>query len=159
MKQKNNSDEKAFFAEGMRTYKEASDILVFFGKGIESRLQAVLNERSDWGQIVPVAEARAKSTTYWSMYPLLNAKRLVTWKGKEMQVSLAVNWYQADGNYPFYSVELGKDEAALLGFCEQDMPHGIEVVENHLRLYPDPNDFDLERDCNRLLDVLVDLTR
>lgn len=80
-----------FVAEGMKRYKQAFNVLVKFGKEIEAQLKAILNNRKNWGQFKPKQEAYAKSTTYWSAYPLLNARLEGEFKGEYIKIVIAVN--------------------------------------------------------------------
>ena len=48
-----SGDMENFIEEGMKKYKEASYVLVKFGKEIESRLQKILKDRQEWGAFIP----------------------------------------------------------------------------------------------------------
>jgi len=144
-----------FIEEGMKRYKEASYMLVRFGKEVEKRLKKILEKREDWGQFSPKVGASAKSTSYWSEYPLLNAKIDGVLRGKEITIMIAVNWWEADSEYPFYSVCIEPQG----GFPELpenfENTSGIEHEGDSLRFYPNPDDFNIERDFNLLLDEFV----
>ena len=148
-----------FLAEGMIRYKPAAATMVSFGKAIEERLQRILSSREpdQWGGFVPSDDARARSTTYWSKYPLLNAKLSGTLGDLRVTVELHVDWYNADGDYPLYSVVLtglGPHEAAARAFA---WPDGLERLRGvaGAKLMPTPSDFDLARDFDRLLDAVA----
>ena len=70
----NNTDD--FLSVGLKKYKQASAILVSFGQEMEEPLQGILNDRATekWAPFRPGETKRAKSTRYWSHYPLLNDK-------------------------------------------------------------------------------------
>ncbi|MGM0609153.1 MAG: hypothetical protein ACQESP_12150 [Candidatus Muiribacteriota bacterium] len=147
-----SKDIDKFIEKGMGRYKKAAYVLVNFGKETENRLQSILEKREEWGNFLPKQNARAKSTTYWSEYPLLNARLEGVLNNEEVKIMISVNWYQSEGDYPFYSVKIESknDYRPLLeGF---DWNSGFEFNQDALRFYPDPNDFDLERDFNILLD-------
>lgn len=147
----------AFIEEGMKTYKEASRILVRFGKEIENRLKNILKERKEWGKFTPRKDATARSTTYWSEYPLLNAKIDGTYSGQNVKLVIAVNWYQSNENYPFYAVWFEPHEPFMKIISDFNPPDGFNVVGRELQFNPSESDFDLERDFKKLLDEFVKL--
>ena len=143
-----------FVAEGMGRYRRASATLVAFGEEVERRLQLILSNRAKdkWGAFVPSTTKPTRSTRYWSKYPLLNAKIDGTIGEQELMVSIAINWYEADGDYPFYSlsfepVDRYAESMAQFPWCEKVVCDG-----SSLRLDPDPQDFGLERDFTLLFD-------
>ena len=151
------ASEKAdeFLREGMRRYGRAAYVLVAFGKEVESRLQTVLKTRQNWGSFVPGNAAKPRSTRYWSEYPLLNAKVDGELRGKKGIITLSVNWYQSKSEYPFYCVFVEPKDLLDNEMAERDWPPDFEYREGQLRLLPDSENFDLERDCGRLLDAFV----
>ena len=146
-----------FLFEGMKKYGEAAKVMVKFGKTIEAQLKEILDSRKNWGEFTPVADAKAKSTTYWSEYPLLNARINTKWNDKEVLITIAINWYDSKSDYPFYCIWLGPNE--LLN----DYLSTVSILENEsfkidnhgLNFYPDPDDFNLERDFNKLMDMFL----
>ena len=147
-----SSEMEEFVALGVARYKQATRVMVSFGKEVESQLKTVLENRKAWGQFNPTNEVRAKSTTYWSEYPLLNAKLVGELRGAKVAVVLAVNWYQSDTDYPLYCVFLEPHQPYLESLAEFEWNPPFELNERSLRFYPDPDDFNLIRDANRLLD-------
>src|SRR6056297_557749 len=101
-----SGDMEEFLEEGMKRYKEVSYVMVKFGKEIESRLQKILEDRQEWGAFIPEKEASAKSTKYWSEYPLLNARKEGNINGQAAKVIINISWYQSDNYYPLFSVSL-----------------------------------------------------
>jgi hypothetical protein len=94
---------KQFVKEGINRYKEASRLMVLFGKTIESELQNILSARKDWGEFNPKKTSKSVgSTRYWSEYPFLNAKIFSQIGDRECTIRIAINWYQSDADYPFY---------------------------------------------------------
>lgn len=151
-----NDEMNDFLFEGMKRYGEAAKVMVKFGKTIEAQLKEILDSRKNWGEFTPVADAKAKSTTYWSEYPLLNSRINAKWNDKEVLITIAINWYKTNTDYPYYAVWLEQKEQSI-EYVSNIMikSNNIEAVERELRLYPNPNDFNLERDFNRLLDVFL----
>ena len=145
-----------FVREGMSRYGRAAHGLVTFGQEVDGWLQAVLMGRSDWGAFKPKEATKPRSTHYWSKYPLLNARIDGELRGKSAIIQLSVNWYQSDRGYPFYCVAVEPRELLDGELSRRSQwPQNIEYEEGQLRLWPDPEDFDLERECGRLLDVFV----
>jgi len=130
--------------------------MVKFGKEIENRLQNILETRDDWGQFIPDKEAYARSTRFWSEYPLLNARKEGSIKGQAAKVIINISWYQSDSYYPFYSIQIDPRHKI---FSEElktfDWNPNFHLIDNALIFYPDPDDFNLERDFNMLLDEFV----
>jgi hypothetical protein len=150
---KNETEE--FLAEGMIRYKQAASVLVSFGKEVEARLKSILNKRRDWGQFIPKGDTRAKSTTYWSEYPLLNAKLDGEFKGDNVKIVIAVNWYQSQSDYPFYYVRIESVDQYLARLWQYEWDSKFEFKKKALRFYPNPDDFDLARDFDALLDEFI----
>ena len=147
-----DKETEKFIAEGMMRYKQASNVLVKFGKEIESQLKVNLDNRSNWGQFKPKLDAHARSTTYWSAYPLLNGKLDGEFKGDKVKIVIAVNWYQSETDYPFYSVRIEPIDQYLELLEQYEWSSKFEFNEGALRFYPNPDNFDLARDFEGLLD-------
>jgi hypothetical protein len=147
-------DEKTekFIAEGMMRYKQASNVLVKFGKEIESQLKVILNNRNHWGQFKPKQDAYAKSTTYWSAYPLLNGKLDGEFKGDKVKIVIAVNWFQSETDYPYYSVRIEPIDQYMQLLEQYEWSSNFEFKEGALCFYPNHGDFNLARDFEGLLD-------
>jgi hypothetical protein len=150
-----DKDTKKFVSEGMRRYKQAAYVLVEFGNEVEAQLKDILNKRKEWGEFTPENNAQARSTTYWSTYPLLNSKLDGKFKGEDIKIVIGINWYLSKGNYPFYSVWIEPRDKFSALLEQYDWNSDFEFKENDLRFYPDENDFDLKRDFNKLLDEFV----
>jgi len=145
-------EKREFLEEGMKRYKQAAMVMVAFGKEVESILQSVLQKHDDWGNFKPVSGARAKSTTYWSNYPLLNAKIEGKYKNERIILSLAVNWYKSKGDYPYYSIGIENTDKFLDLESDFDWSKDFEFVDKDLRYYPDPKSFDIEGDLKKILE-------
>ena len=149
----NDAEQKEFIEEGLKRYKEASKVMVYFGKRIEKMLIDILENRDAWGNFTRKNKARAKSTTYWSEYPLLNAKLKGEFQKKDAEITIAVNWYASKLDYPFYSVWMTNSDPTWREKFEQfDWGSRFETYRDQLKFDPDPKDFDLERDFHSLLD-------
>jgi len=150
-----------FLSVGLKKYRPASAAMVTFGKEIESRLQAILSKREDWGSFVPKKGKPPKSTTYWSQYPLLNGKIDGRINSADVRISIDINWYLSEREYPFYIVRLDPVEPYEKGMAEFDWSMGVAWYENEvegtkgIRLTPTEDDFALERDFGLLLSELV----
>jgi hypothetical protein len=146
-----------FLSLGMQRYKQASATMVSFGQEVEARLQRILSERTPdrWGNFLPDHVKQAKSTRYWSQYPVLNAKIDGTINGAAVRITIEINWYQSESEYPFYSAWLDPADPYLQAMSEFDWSNGVYFEENGIRLAPDEEDFALERDFNILLNEFV----
>jgi hypothetical protein len=152
-----NPETEEFLTEGMGRYKEAAFVMVSFGKEIELRLKAILENRREWGKFKLEGGVRAKSTTYWSEYPLLNAKIRGELEGEKVQLSISVNWYDSQTEYPYYVIGIEPAGHYLLKADQSDWGEEFDLKGNWLRFCPDPEDFDLNRDFNKLLDKFIEI--
>jgi len=145
-------DADEFVAEGMKRYKQAALMLVAFGEEVETSLRMILDKPRDWGGFSPAKEAQAKSTTYWSKYPLLNAKMDGDFNGKSIKMVIGVDWYESDSEYPFYAVWIEPADAFEDNLRQFDWNAPFQYKKKSLRYLPDPEDFDLSRDFDHLLE-------
>jgi len=149
---------KQFIEEGVKRYKETSRLMVLFGKTIESELQDILSTRKEWGKFKPnTTKKKIISTKYWSEFPYLNAKIFGKIGQKECTIRIGINWYKSDIEYPYYEtcLEKGADEELLNKFTEYNENGIFEVRENSIILVPNPEDFNLHRDFNKLIDEFI----
>ena len=148
---------KQFIEEGMNRYKEASRLMVLFGKTIESELQSILSTRKDWGKFKPDMAKKKRSTTFWHEYPYLNADIFGEINQKQCTIRIAINWYGSDMDYPYYEIRLekGADEELSNKFTEYNENDIFEVRKNSIILCPDPRDFNLRRDFNKLINEFI----
>jgi hypothetical protein len=143
-----------FLSVGLSRYKQASATLVAFGQEVESRLKGILSDRpaDRWGRFVPEPVKSTKSTKYWSQYPALNAKIVGAIEGVTVTITIDMNWYLSEREYPFFSAWFDPAEpyASVLG--DFDWNDAVAPYESGIRLVPDENDFALERDFGVILD-------
>ena len=148
---------KQFIEEGVKRYKEASKLMVLFGKKIESELQSILTTRKEWGKFKPDMAKKKRSTTFWHEYPYLNADIFGKISQKQCTIRIAINWYSANTDYPYYEIRLekGANEELSNKFMAYNENSVFEVRENSIILVPDPKDFNLHRDFNKLIDEFI----
>ena len=149
---------KQFIEEGIKRYKETSRLMVLFGKTIEGELQSILSTRKEWGKFKPdITKKKIISTKYWSEYPYLNAKIFGKIGKKECTICIGINWYGSDTDYPYYEIRLekGADEKLSNKFIAYSENSIFEVRENSIILCPNPKDFNLHRDFNKLIDEFI----
>ena len=148
-----------FLSEGMKKYKEASMLMVLFGKNIEKELQDILEQRKEWGSFKPEKTKKTRSTKYWHEYPLLNAEITGSINNKNYTIRIEIDWFQAEDEYPNYLVHFQYDnpeESIINKFIAYESVNNFENINNSgLKVYPDPNDFNLKRDFNLLIDEFV----
>ena len=141
---------KQFIEEGVKRYKEASRLMVLFGKTIEGELQNILSSRKKWGKFKPKKTSKSVgSTRYWSEYPFLNAKIFGKIGDRECTIRIAINWYQSDADYPFYEIclEKGADEVIFNKFTSYNEQIALEDrKKDTLFLHPDFDDFNLKNE-------------
>jgi len=146
-----------FIEEGVKRYKEASRLMVLFGKTIEGELQGILSARKDWEKFKPDKTKKKRSTTFWHEYPYLNADIFGKIGQKPCTIRIAINWYGSDKDYPYYEIRLekGVDEELSNKFMAYSENSVFEVRENSIILIPNPKDFNLHQDFNKLIDEFI----
>jgi len=150
---------KDFLSEGMKRYKQASKIMTEFFRYTQSELQEILKKRKDWGSIFkPKETTKVRSTKYWDEYPLINASISGTIGNNPVIIQIAINWFRSDSNYPFFIVRFYDAPDKLYEKVSSFKKHRkfeISKDEDGLVLNPDPEDFNLERDFNLLIDEFL----
>mgnify|MGYP006282151057 CR=1 FL=1 len=143
-----------FVHEGLARYRQAGATLVAFGEEVERRLQKLLTEgpKDGWGRFVPASDARARSTRYWSKYPLLNAKLDGKIDGADATITLAVNWWEAEGDYPFYALHIEPTANHIDAIRDFDWQNDIKPAREGIVYEPNPEILDLQEGFRRLLD-------
>jgi hypothetical protein len=151
-----------FLSAGMQCYGEATTVMVDFGREIETRLQNILSSRmaGKCGRFVKTAEAKVKSSRTWKEYPHLSAWVDGTAKGgAKVVITIGINWYESETEYPFYEIRLEPNESYLERMkefkWEQKVCQFSSQDRNCIRLDPDKDEFDLEHDFGILFDELV----
>ena len=155
-----------FLSAGMQSYKQATAVMISFVEATETRLQEILlsRTRDRWGRFEPSSEATVKTTRTWKEYPHLSARIAGKLGRADITITIAINWYQSETDYPFYEIYPQGDEKEEPGksplISLKEFPQGRQVRYFHawidtLRLDPDEDDFNLERDFTILLDELV----
>ncbi|MFC1579162.1 hypothetical protein ACFL3Y_02110 [Pseudomonadota bacterium] len=151
----NQSEE--FVALGMSRYKQASATLVSFGKEVETRLQKILAKRIPDGFTGFIAKESKmpRSTKYWSAYPLLNAKLDGEFATSPLTITIAVNWFESDTEYPIYTLTLDQNNTISDSMKEFDWQNHVQLYSDRgIQFFPNENDFNLERDFDILLDEI-----
>jgi hypothetical protein len=146
-----------FVALGMARYKQAAATLVAFGKEVETQLQQILAKRTPegLGKFIPKEAKVPRSTKYWSTYPLLNAKLDGEFSGEPMTITIMVNWYDSEGEYPIYELELEPWKLYVDAMKEFDWQNDVYFAsDKKIQLMPNEGDFNLERDFDTLLDEI-----
>ena len=151
---------KEFIAEGSRRYKEASRLMVLFGKTVEKELQDILIRRKKWGSFKPNDIKKTKSTKFWSEYPVINAEILGTIHDVQRWIRIFINWTLPGTDIPSYSIEFMYDEIGPIlteKFVSYSQNSKFEIQDKRLSFIPDPKNFDLDRDFNLLIDEFVNI--
>jgi hypothetical protein len=147
-----------FLAEGMKKYKEASRLMVLFGKNIKNELHDILSERKKWGIFKAIDNKKPRSTKYWDEYPCLNAEIQGRINNKDYFIRIDVNWFMSEDDYPFYSISIPygePDEFIVNKFNSYESTIYENIDNKGLKFFPDPNNFNLKRDFNLLIDEFL----
>ena len=159
-----NNELNLFLQEGVKRFKEASQIMVLFGKSIEDALQLILTQNKNWGNFIPDNSRKKRSTKYWDEYPLKNAEIFGTINNKKITLRIGINWYESNTDYPMYFITIQEGiPNELLSKSHNYKPHNskIEVLHSNdnfsLVFYPTEDNFNLHRDFKNLIDEFVKL--
>lgn len=152
-----NEDTLGFLSAGMKNYKKASEVMGAFFKETQAALQAILKNRRDWDKFKPGEVAKVKSTKYWDDYPLINAQIQGTIDQNSASIEIAVNWYESKSDYPFYSIRFyeGPDLRSKLSSYKKAGSFEADSENTRLIFSPSPEDFNLGRDMNLLMDEFI----
>jgi hypothetical protein len=143
-----NTDE--FLKEGISRYKQATLVYFTFRKELQNKLQSILRNHKDWGILVPDFKT-IRSTTYGQDYPGLNA-RISFKKSEEILImTIVVNWFMSDNDFPLFEVFLENENNHTTKFGHISWNHPYELNDRSLRFYPDPKNYDLEKDFHELI--------
>jgi len=149
-----NEKFEAFIKEGMQSYKKASQVAALFRSEIEKNLRTIIEQRDDWGPFKKLEMKTPQSSKYWTEYPHINSNVQGELNNEKLTIRLGVNWFRNDTEYPYYSIlfynsDMYLDSMQVFSWKEEF------YYENDLNFDPDPNDFDLARDFNLLIDEFV----
>jgi hypothetical protein len=156
-----NDELQTFIEAGMGRFGRAQLTLFAFARHLEEILSGILRSRpkSNWVPFVPTVPLQIKSTNYGKDYPLRNARIEGSIAGRPARVTIAVNWYQSETDYPFYAADISVEESLVDGLKSFAWSDPITNGPDGPILVPDPEDFDLDRDFAILLDELVRFMR
>ncbi|MEQ1732082.1 MAG: hypothetical protein ABL940_00325 [Bacteroidia bacterium] len=146
-----NNEHINFVKEGILKYKSATNTYFSFRKYVKEELQEILKEKQNWSGFTPNLKS-IKSTTYGDSYPLINARVECEYNGQKLTLTIAINWYQADADIPFYCVWFESD--SLLG---ETLNENYSLVQNQLRFYPNFEQLNMKQDFNLLIDEYLSL--
>jgi hypothetical protein len=153
-----NSEMDEFLSAGLKRFRQGTAVMISFEEGIETRLQKILSERTpdEWGSFVSTAKTKVKSTKGWKEFPHLKARIDGKLGDEKVNITIAVNWWESESHYPFYEIFL--DPKGLWQNPMKEFEWGRKVCEfsaynKGIRLDPDEDDFNLERDFGILLDA------
>mgnify|MGYP001176290137 CR=1 FL=1 len=166
-----NQQMDEFLSVGMQRYKQGTAVMISFEEEIHTRLHKILTDRSsdEWGIFVPIGKAKFRRSRTWKEFPHLGAYISGELGDAKVKVTMtiAVNWYQSENAYPFYEIyfwlqkgdaEEEPNKTALRSLKEfpreRQVYYAYEWIDT-LRLDPDEDDVNLERDFGILLDELV----
>jgi len=155
-----NSEMDGFLSVGLERFRKGTAVMISFEKEIEARLQKILSGRpsDEWGSFLPDGEAIVKSTRGWKEFPHLKARIDGKLGDEKVNITIAVNWWESESHYPFYEIFL--DPKGPWQNPMKEFEWGRKVCRfsgysKGIRLDPDEDDFNLERDFGILLDELV----
>lgn len=150
---------KEFLAEGFRRYKQAYHVISEFSTNTQNELQDIIIKRKNWGSAFKPKELNKVKSYKYGDPGIFNAQIEGTIEGKPATLRISVNWFQSESDYPFYEIWFyDGPESAYEKTGSFKTKGRIEMSgadHRGLKMYPDPNDFDLERDYNALIDEFV----
>ena len=146
-----------FLAEGMKRFKQASATMVAFEEALQTRMRNILSARAEngWGSFVPKGESVTKSSRHWKQYPGLTASIEGVYRGADLQVCIALNWYSKESNYPIFCGWFYPHAEYRNEFARHEWSEGISKHETGICMLPREDDLDLERDFGLILDELI----
>ncbi len=152
-----NKEINDFITAGIQRYKQATETYFTFRKELQDKLQSVLKTRENWGLLKPNINS-IKSTTFGQEYPLLNSRINCKFAGKDLTLVIAVNWYQSENDFPFFTVWTEKTADLtnlMLKQKQYNWNSNFKYEKDALRFYPNPDNYNIETDFNNLLDEFI----
>lgn len=147
---------KEFLAEGLKYYKKANLVMSEFSNSIQTELLGILKNRENWGPVFkPGGSDKIKILKYGGNTPIFVAQIEGKVGGTPAPIRISINWQESE--YPFYEIWFFDGPPGIYekfkaykkkGRVEQSLDRG-------LKMYPDPDDFDIERDLIILIDEFV----
>jgi hypothetical protein len=149
-----NNETENFLKEGIKRYKQASEIYFTFRKELQNKLQLILKTRKNWGLLKPNISS-VKSTYFAPDYPLLNSRIVCELNSKTLTIVIAVNWYQSENDFPFFVLWIEKDTDFITKQEQFNLNSNFEFKENGLRLNINPENYEIEKDFNSIIDEFL----
>lgn len=149
-----SKEKDEFIKEGIQRYKQATNIYFTFRKELQDKLQNILRKRKQWARLNPDFQS-IKSTTFGQDYPLLNARINCSFDDEVLTIVIAVNWYQSETDFPFFTVWLENGTGRQEKLERFEWNESYKFIEKSLRFYPDPESYNLEKDFEALLDEFI----
>lgn len=146
-----NKDQKKFIKEGIPRYKQATEVYFSFRKEMQNALQEILKKRKQWSGLQPDYKS-IKSTNFGQDYPLLNARVVLQKKEESLILVIAVNWYESETDFPFFTVWLENENSFSTLLKNYNWNDKYDAVDARLIYRPDPENYDLSDIIDGLLD-------
>ena len=143
-----------FLKEGISRYKQATYVYFTFRRELQDKLQIILKNYNSWGKLKPDFKS-IKSTTYGQDYPLLNARISFLKEDELLTMTIAVNWYNSENDFPFFEVFLENENNRASLFEQFNWNPPFDINGRSLRYFPDPEKYDLDKDLTALLNEFV----
>jgi len=149
-----NKEQEHFLKEGITRYKQATAVYFNFRKEIQNTLQEILKSNRSWGNLEPDFKS-VKSTSFGQDYPLLNARIKLNRDQEELILVIAINWYQSETDFPFFSLWIENNESFTYIMESHIWDDKFEFSDSSLRYHPDQENYDIQKDFNSLLNAFT----
>jgi len=147
-----NKETDKFIREGIIRYKQANQIYLTFRSEMQNKLQSILKKRKRWGKLIPDFNS-VRSTRFSGA--ALNARIKVEHEGIVQIIVIIIDWQISDNDFPYFCVWLEDSNNRILDIQEIDWSDDYFYENKTLQYKPNPDDYDLEKDFDRLLDEFI----
>ena len=141
-----------FIKEGILRYKQANQVYLTFRNEMQKKLQSILRKRKNWGKLKPNFK-NIRSTRFKGA--ALNARIKVEYEGVVQIIVIIIDWQISESDFPYFRVWLEDSNNKIIYTKQINWSDDYFYEDKSLRFKPDPDNYDLEKDFNDLLDEFI----
>ena len=147
-----NKETDKFIKEGIIRYKQANQVYLTFRSEMQKKLQSILKKRKRWGTLKPDFNS-VRSTRFSGA--ALNARIKVEYEDVVQIIVIVMDWQISESDFPYFCVWLEDSNNRILDVQKTDWDDNYFYENKTLQYKPDPDNYDLEKDFNHLLDDFI----
>lgn len=147
-----NKETDKFIREGIKRYKQANQVYLTFRSEMQNKLQSILKNRKRWRKLNPDFNS-VRSTRFSGA--ALNARIKVKYEDIVQIIVIIIDWEISDNDFPYFCVWLEDSNNRILDIQKIDWSDDYFYENKTLKYKPNPDNYDLEKDFDRLLNEFI----